>query len=110
MNRDNGVERVLLAGEKLCRLQRLHVLPQRDEAGAEVGGHVFALFRELEVGLQIRQLARQLFVGAKQPFQALSFGEGFFCCLAVLPEIRLGYFFLEGFESAALLGEVKVNS
>jgi len=55
-------------------------------------------------------LARQLFVGAKQAFQALSFGKGFFCCLAVLPEIRLGYFFLEGFEPAASLGEVKVNS
>jgi len=85
-------------------------LPQRGEAGAEVGGYVFALFSELEVGIQVRQLASQLFVGAKQAFEVLSFGEGLLRCLAVLPEIRLVYFFLEGFEPAASLGEVKENS
>ena len=55
-------------------------------------------------------MASQLFVGAKQAFEVLSFGEGLLRCLAVLPEIRLVYFFLEGFEPAASLGEVKENS
>jgi hypothetical protein len=76
----------------------------------EVGGNVFTLFRQLQIGVEVRKLARQLLIFANQCFQAFSLGEGLFGRLPVLPEIRLSYLFFEGVELLLLSGNVKENS
>jgi len=65
----------VLARKERCRFQALDFLDEGVELGAQLRRHIFAFARQLQIGFEIGQLARQALVRLNGFFQALSLGE-----------------------------------
>jgi hypothetical protein len=77
---------------------------------AQVARYVFALPRQFEIGLDVRELFCQTLVRRNGLFQALAGGENLLGSFLVLPEVGLGYLFFDDLELVPSLGSVKENS
>ena len=72
MHGDDGVQRIGLAIEHGARFKLFGKSRQRLDVALQIGQHVFALARQLEVGLDVAGAAHQLLIVGDQRLQALA--------------------------------------
>jgi len=110
MDGDDGVQPVALPRQQRRKLQAVDFRGERAKLALDFRRNVFALAPELEIGVEVGQLSGEKLVRLDLFLQALALGEDLLGNIRVLPEIRLGYLLLEGFDLAAAGRGVKENS
>ena len=107
MHGDDGVERIGLAGEHGPRFELFGERCQRLDVALQIGEHVFALARQLEVGLNVAGAADQFLVVGDQLFQALAVAHQGLGRGGIGPEGRIGQLLFYVGEFPADAGRVK---
>jgi len=110
MDGDDGVQPVALPRQQRRKLQAVDFRGERAKLALDFRRDVFALAAQLEIRIEVGQLACELLVRLDLFFQALALGEDLMGSIRGLPEIRLGYLLLERFDLAAAGRRVKENS
>jgi hypothetical protein len=110
MDGDDGVQPVALPRQQRRKLQAVDFRGERAKLALDFRRNVFALAAQLEIRIEVGQLACELLVRLDLFLQAFALGEDSLGSIRVLPEIRLGYLLLEGFDLAAAGRRVKENS
>ena len=67
---------------------------QRIDFAAEIGFHIFAFFREIEVGRDVLGAANEVCLGREHVFQALFLAHDLLRFLRVRPQVRVGGLFI----------------
>ena len=107
MHRDDGVQRVGLAGKHGAGFQILGERGQRLDFAVEIGEHVFAFAGQLEIGLDVAGAAHQLLVVGDQRFQPLAVAHQGLAGRGIGPQRRIGEFGFNFGEFPADAGRVK---
>jgi hypothetical protein len=110
VNRDDGIQVVVFTGEHGFRLNALHLLPKCRQFGPQFTLNRLALAGQFEVRVHIGHALSEPVVFFNLFAQTLPSSEGSLGGFLVLPEIGLGYLFLERIKFFAALGGVKESS
>ncbi len=90
MHGDDGVERVGFAGKHGAGFELFIKCGQRLDVALEIGEHIFALARQLEVGVDVARAAHQLLVVGHKILKALAVAHDGLAGGGVVPEGRIG--------------------
>ena len=90
MNGDDGVARVVLAGEQRLGFELVEQLAQRADFALQVRVDILAFFGEVEVGGDVVAAARQVGVGREHMLQPLLLAHDLLGSLRIRPQIRVG--------------------
>jgi hypothetical protein len=110
VNGDDGIPVVVLTGKNRLRLDSLDLLPKDLQFGPQFTLNRLAFAGQFEIGVRIGQALGKSVVFFDLLAQTLAGGQDFLGTFLVLPEIGLGYLFLESFKFFAALGGVKESS
>ncbi len=88
MDGDDRVHAIVLARKERFRFQALHFGAERVELGAQFGRYILAFARQLQIGFDVGELARQALVRLNGFFEAFSLGENLLRGFLILPEAR----------------------
>jgi hypothetical protein len=110
MDGDDGVQPVAFSRQQGRKLQAVDFRGERAKLALDFRLNVLAFATQLEIGIEVSQFSREEFVRLDLFLQAFALGENLLGGFRILPEIRLGYLLLKGFDLAAARRRVKENS
>ncbi len=107
MHGDDGVERVGLAGEHGAGFELFGEGGESLDVALEIGEHIFAFARQLEVGFDVAGAADQFLIVGDQRFEALAVAHQRLARGGIRPQRRIGKLGFDCGEFPADAGRVK---
>ena len=90
MNRDDGVERIIVAGEESLGFEAIDELLQRSDLALKISVDLLALMRQFEICRDVVLTAHQFGVGREGVFDALLLAHHLLGSFGIRPEIWVG--------------------